>query len=110
MKLHPVRVYASDEPLPREDQLAWKIAEVAAEKIDATDAVADMVINRIIDNASVATASLRRGPIISSRSQAAAHPVERAVIVDIGKAAEAARQLVLINRLAPGSKAVGHID
>jgi 2-methylcitrate dehydratase len=77
VKLHPVRVYASDEPLPREDQLAWKIAEVAAEKIDATDAVADMVINRIIDNASVATASLRRGPIISSRSQAAAHPVSR---------------------------------
>ena len=77
MKLHPVRVYASDEPLPREDQLAWKIAEVAAEKIHATDAVADMVVNRIIDNASVATASLRRGPIISSRSQAAAHPVSR---------------------------------
>ncbi|HEY4269313.1 MAG TPA: MmgE/PrpD family protein [Galbitalea sp.] len=77
MKLHPVRVYASDEPLPREDQLAWKIAEVAAEKIDATDAVTDMVINRIIDNASVATASLRRGPIVSSRSQAAAHRVSR---------------------------------
>jgi 2-methylcitrate dehydratase len=77
VKLHPVRVYASNEPLPRENQLAWKIAEVASEQIEATDAVADMVINRIIDNASVATASLRRGPIISSRSQAAAHPVSR---------------------------------
>jgi 2-methylcitrate dehydratase len=77
VKLHPVRVYASDEPLPREGQLAWKIAEVASEDIEATDAVADMVINRIIDNASVATASLRRGPIVSSRSQAAAHPVSR---------------------------------
>jgi 2-methylcitrate dehydratase len=77
VKLHPVRVYASDEPLPRESQLAWKIAEVASENIEATDAVADMVINRIIDNASVATASLRRGPIVSSRSQAAAHPVSR---------------------------------
>ena len=77
MKLHPVRVYASDEPLAREDQLAWKIAAVAAENVPATDAVADMVINRVIDNASVATASLRRGPIISSRSQAAAHPVSR---------------------------------
>jgi 2-methylcitrate dehydratase len=63
--------------LPRENQLAWKIAEVASENIDATDAVADMVINRIIDNASVATASLRRGPIVSARSQAAAHPVSR---------------------------------
>ena len=77
MKTHSVRVYRSDEDLPRTEQLAWKIAEVASEKIEATDAVADMVINRIIDNASVATASLRRGPIVSSRSQAAAHPVSR---------------------------------
>jgi 2-methylcitrate dehydratase len=77
VKLHPVRVYSSAESLPRENQLAWKIAEVASESIAATDAVADMVINRIIDNASVATASLRRGPIISARSQAAAHPVSR---------------------------------
>jgi 2-methylcitrate dehydratase len=77
MKLHPVRVYRSDENLPREEQLAWKIAEVASERIEPTDAVTDMVINRVIDNASVATASLRRGPIIASRSQAAAHPVSR---------------------------------
>ena len=77
MKTHSVRVYRSDEDLPRTEQLAWKIAEVATEKIDATDAVTDMVINRVIDNASVATASLRRGPIVSSRSQAAAHPVSR---------------------------------
>jgi 2-methylcitrate dehydratase len=77
MKLHPVRVYRSDENLARENQLAWKIAEVASERIEPTDAVLDMVINRVIDNASVAIASLRRGPIISSRSQAAAHPVSR---------------------------------
>jgi 2-methylcitrate dehydratase len=70
-------VYSSSEELPREKQLAWAIAEVASEKIAATDAVADMVINRIIDNTSVATASLRRGPIVSARSQAAAHPVSR---------------------------------
>jgi 2-methylcitrate dehydratase len=74
MKLHPVRTYRSDEKLDRSGQLAWKIAEVAAEKLEPTDAVVDMVINRVIDNASVATASLRRGPIIASRSQAAAHP------------------------------------
>jgi 2-methylcitrate dehydratase len=77
VKLNPVRVYSSSEELPRENQLAWKIAEVASENIPATDAVTEMVINRIIDNASVATASLRRGPIISARSQAAAHPVSR---------------------------------
>ncbi len=75
--LHPVRVYKSDENLPRENQLAWKIAEVASEQIEATDAVTDMVINRIIDNASVATASLTRAPVVAARSQAEAHPVSR---------------------------------
>jgi 2-methylcitrate dehydratase len=77
VKLHPVSVHPSSDELAREEQLAWAIAEVAAERIEPTDAVADMVINRIIDNASVATASLTRGPIVSSRSQAAAHPVSR---------------------------------
>jgi 2-methylcitrate dehydratase len=77
MKLQPVRMYRSDENLAREDQLAWKIATVASEQLEPTDAVVDMVINRVIDNASVATASLRRDPIIASRSQAAAHPVSR---------------------------------
>lgn len=77
MRLHPVRTYRSDEHLAREQQLAWRIAEVASETIDPTDAVADMVINRIIDNASVATASLTRAPVVSARAQAEAHPVSR---------------------------------
>ncbi|MSS00342.1 MmgE/PrpD family protein [Arthrobacter sp. BL-252-APC-1A] len=70
MKSHNVRVYRSEENLPREDQLAWKIAEVAADPVAVTDDVADMVINRIIDNASVAVASLNRGPIVAARAQA----------------------------------------
>jgi len=70
MKLHPVRVYASDENLPREQQLAWKIAEVAADPVAVTDAVTDMIINRIIDNAAVATASLTRAPAVAARAQA----------------------------------------
>ena len=77
MKIHHVRVHKSDENLQREDQLAWKIAEVATDDVAVTEAVTDMVINRVIDNASVATASLKRDPIIASRSQAAAHPVSR---------------------------------
>ncbi|MBC7298108.1 MAG: MmgE/PrpD family protein, partial [Demequina sp.] len=77
MKLHPVRVYSSSEPLPREKQLAWSLAEVAAQNVPATAEVEAMVINRIIDNASVAAASLRRAPIVSSRSQATAHLVSR---------------------------------
>jgi 2-methylcitrate dehydratase len=70
MKLHHVRVYASDENLPREEQLAWKIAEVAADPVAVTDEVVDMIINRIIDNAAVATASLTRAPAVAARAQA----------------------------------------
>ena len=72
--LHTVRVYKSEEPLPREHQLAWRIAAVAAEQLEPAPEVTDMVINRIIDNAAVATASLGRGPILAARAQAEAHP------------------------------------
>ena len=72
---HHVRVYKSEEDLPREQQLAWKIASVAADPVEVEADVVDMIINRIIDNASVAAASLNRGPIIASRAQALSHPV-----------------------------------
>ncbi|PZR52067.1 MmgE/PrpD family protein [Xylanimonas oleitrophica] len=71
---HEVRVHRSDEPLPREEQLAWKIAEVAAEHVEPTADVVDMVINRVIDNAAVATASLGRASVLAARAQAEAHP------------------------------------
>jgi 2-methylcitrate dehydratase len=74
MKLHQVRVYKSEENLDRKDQLAWKIAEVAADPVAVTSEVTEMVINRIIDNASVAAASLTRKPVVAARSQAMAHP------------------------------------
>jgi len=70
MKLHHVRVYASDENLPREQQLAWKIAEVAADPVEVAPEVVDMIINRVIDNAAVATASLTRAPAVAARAQA----------------------------------------
>ncbi|MGP5165191.1 MmgE/PrpD family protein [Arthrobacter rhombi] len=70
---HPVRVYRSDENLPREEQLAHKIATVAADPVAVSAEVTDMVINRVIDNASVAVASLNRGPIVAARSQALCH-------------------------------------
>ena len=73
VKEHHVRVYKSEENLPREDQLAHKIAVVAADPVAVTDDVTEMVINRIIDNASVAIASLNRAPIIAARAQALAH-------------------------------------
>ena len=72
---HHVRVHRSDEKLAREEQLAWKIAEVAADPVEVEPAVVDMIINRIIDNASVAAASLTRAPINAARAQAFSHPV-----------------------------------
>src|ERR671919_2522111 len=73
VKEHHVRVYKSEENLPREDQLAHKIAVVAADPVAVTDDVTEMVINRIIDNASVAIASLNRAPIVAARAQALTH-------------------------------------
>ncbi len=74
MKKHEVKVYPSKANLPKEDQLAWKLAKVAVDKAPISDEVVEMVINRIIDNASVAVASLNRKPVIAAREQALAHP------------------------------------
>ncbi|HUM07650.1 MAG TPA: MmgE/PrpD family protein, partial [Acidocella sp.] len=74
MKLHEVRVYPSKAQLKREDQLAWKIAGVAADKVAVTKDVTNMIINRIIDNGSVAIASVNRRPIVSARGAALGHP------------------------------------
>jgi 2-methylcitrate dehydratase len=73
MKTHEVRTYKSAEHLAREDQLAWKIAEVAADPVAVEPEVIEMIGNRIIDNAAVAAASLNRHPIVSARAQALAH-------------------------------------
>ncbi|GHD46380.1 MmgE/PrpD family protein [Mycetocola manganoxydans] len=75
MKNHHLRVHKSEENLERTGQLAWAIAEVAADPVEVSAEVTDMIINRVIDNASVAAASLTRAPVVSARSQALAHPV-----------------------------------
>ena len=74
MKTHEVRTYRSAEHLAREDQLAWKIAEVAADPVTVEPEVAEMIINRVIDNAAVAAASVARRPVASARAQALCHP------------------------------------
>ncbi len=70
---HQVRAHPSKDELPRDAQLAWKMAAVAADPVGVEADVTDMIINRIIDNASVAIASLNRGPIKTARAQALAH-------------------------------------
>ncbi|GAA1701044.1 MmgE/PrpD family protein [Microbacterium sediminicola] len=70
-----VRVHRSDEDLPREQQLAWRLAEVAVDPVEVEPEVVEMIINRIIDNASVAAASLTRTPVSAARQQALDHAV-----------------------------------
>ena len=74
MKEHRVRVHPSSDRLPREEQLAWKIAEVAA-GAGALDAdVLEMIACRIVDNAGVALAAINREPVAAARAMALAHP------------------------------------
>ena len=71
---HEVHASPSKNDIPRSKQLAWRIAEVSTDVVPLDSDVQEMVINRIIDNASVAIASLNRGPIKSARAMALAHP------------------------------------
>jgi 2-methylcitrate dehydratase len=74
MITHEVRVHPSKSALKREDQLAWKIAAVAADKVKVQRDVTDMIVNRIIDNAAVAIASVNRAAPTSARGMALGHP------------------------------------
>jgi 2-methylcitrate dehydratase len=73
--IHHLRVHRSDEHLAREGQLAWRIAEVATDPVEVDADVVDMIINRVIDNAAVAAASLTRAPVSAARQQALDHAV-----------------------------------
>ena len=74
MILHDVRVHPEADRLPREHQLAWKIAAVASDPVAIDNDVAAMIVNRVIDNAAVAIASVNRHPVVTARDQALAHP------------------------------------
>ncbi|MFS0794601.1 MmgE/PrpD family protein [Microbacterium sp. 1P10AE] len=72
---HHLRVHRSDENLAREGQLAWALARLAVDPVAVDDDVVDMIINRVIDNAAVAAASLTRRPVSAARQQALDHAV-----------------------------------
>ena len=74
MIIHKIKVYPSKIHLPKKNQFAWKIAEIASDNAKLDKNAIEMVINRIIDNASVAIASLNRKAVISSREMALKHP------------------------------------
>jgi 2-methylcitrate dehydratase len=68
-----IKVHPSKSRLPREEQLAWKIAEVAADPVAVQSDVEEMIANRIIDNAAVAVAAINRRPVVSARAMALGH-------------------------------------
>ncbi len=74
MIIHSVKVYPSKVKLDKKKQLAWKLAEISSDNSKLNKKSVEMVINRIIDNASVAIASLNRKAVISSREMALKHP------------------------------------
>ncbi len=74
MRIHQVKTYPSKTKFNKKKHLAWKIAEIASDNAKLNKDSIEMVINRIIDNASVAIASLNRGPVITSREMAFKHP------------------------------------
>jgi 2-methylcitrate dehydratase len=74
MQWHHVKVHASADNFPREAQLAWKIAEVAVDPAGVEADVAEMIANRLVDNAGVAIAAINRRPAVSARAMALAHP------------------------------------
>lgn len=76
VKAHEIRVHPSSENLPKEEQFAYKIARMATDDAPLDADAAEMVVSRIIDNASVAVASVNRTPVANARSQALAHPRE----------------------------------
>ena len=59
MTEHELRVVPSKRPLPRAEQLAWKLAALATDAVGTAKVLGDadvveMIINRVIDNAAVA--------------------------------------------------------
>ncbi|RAV31874.1 2-methylcitrate dehydratase PrpD [Corynebacterium heidelbergense] len=76
MQNHLVRTHRSAEDFPREEHLAAKIAAVAADPVEVPADTEEMIINRIIDNASVSAASVLRRPVSVARAQAEAHRVD----------------------------------
>jgi 2-methylcitrate dehydratase len=76
VEVHRVRTHPAAARLPREAQLAWKLATfAAAAPLVGTDPdVAEMVACRLVDNVAVALAALDRAPVAAARAMALAHP------------------------------------
>ena len=55
MKSHLVKVHPEKNLLKKEEQLAWKMAQLAEHRAELDSDAVGMVINRIIDNAAISS-------------------------------------------------------
>jgi len=74
MTNHIVKTHADGTVLARQEQLAWKIAQMATDNGRADADVLEMIGNRLIDNASVAIAAINRRPVRNARLLALGYP------------------------------------
>lgn len=74
MQIHIVKAEKKSGSLKKEDQLAWKIADLAAKTKDSDlpAETVDMVKNRIIDNAAIALAAANEHAVVVARDRALA--------------------------------------
>ena len=70
MKSYTIKLQKPGTKLEKKNQLAWLIANMAAEDWSLTKEISDMVGNRIIDNAGVAIAALNNKAVKIARAQA----------------------------------------
>jgi 2-methylcitrate dehydratase len=73
VKTYEVRTHKSTEAFPREEQLAWRLAALATDPVPVGADVAEMIANRLVDDAAVAAAAIRRRPVANARAQALRH-------------------------------------
>ncbi len=74
MVTHLLEVAAPGSKLAPEEQLAHRLASLAADPVEVPPEVEAMIVNRVLDNAAVAMAAIGRGPVVNARRQAVAHP------------------------------------
>ena len=74
MPNHTVKTHTDGAVLPRKEQLAWKIAQMAAHNQQADADVIEMIGNRLIDNAAVAIAAINRQSVRNARLLALGYP------------------------------------
>ena len=88
MRDHEVRVQRPGERFPREQEPAWRLAEVVP-----VEPVAEMAANRVLDDVAVAVAALDRDLPAAARAQALAHPAEGgATVLGLGPGTQVAAE------------------